>query len=203
MLSIGQSELYKQRSCVRFVFFIKQKKTTSGSSREMGKLEMLAKLATSYYNIILFLQRCYSNVGRIGGRQDISIGDGCQDILIFIHEMFHALGRWHEQSRPDRNQFVTILFKNVEPGSQVLVFTSVVLHVLLVVQISTQPLATKTTALLLYLLTGQEHNFRKVNSATTTYPRNPLRLATSLSCTMKLMISLAMANLPLGPKNLG
>ena len=31
-----------------------------------------------------------------------------------MHEIFHALGRWHEQNRPDRNEFVSIRLENVE-----------------------------------------------------------------------------------------
>lgn len=33
-----------------------------------------------------------------------------------MHEMFHALGRWHEQSRPDRDQFVRINEENIQSG---------------------------------------------------------------------------------------
>ena len=66
--------------------------------------------------ILLTLHRCWSYVGMIGGRQDISIGPGCTS-LIPVHEIFHALGRWHEQSRPDRDNFVKVNLNNVPEGN--------------------------------------------------------------------------------------
>ena len=60
--------------------------------------------------------RYFSYIGRTTGPQDMSIGRGCEYKGIVMHEMFHALGRWHEQSRPDREQFVRILTDNIQSG---------------------------------------------------------------------------------------
>jgi hypothetical protein len=37
---------------------------------------------------------------------------------IAAHELIHSLGFWHEQARPDRDDFVKIDFDNVIPGME-------------------------------------------------------------------------------------
>jgi len=56
---------------------------------------------------------CYSYIGRIGGKQDLSLGSGCEYKSTAIHEFMHALGFWHEQSRRDRDNYVTINYSNI------------------------------------------------------------------------------------------
>ncbi|KAK6760536.1 hypothetical protein RB195_021850 [Necator americanus] len=61
---------------------------------------------------------CYSLVGRIGGKQPVSLGDGCIQKGIIIHELMHVVGFFHEQSRADRDDHIIINWSNVESGLQ-------------------------------------------------------------------------------------
>jgi len=58
-------------------------------------------------------EHCYSYLGKIGGHQPIMISDNCNTHEI-IHEIMHALGFIHEQSRTDRDAYVQVLWNNIE-----------------------------------------------------------------------------------------
>lgn len=51
-------------------------------------------------------------VGQVGGEQRIFILNWTTHGTL-VHELGHALGFWHEQSRADRNNFITVNFGNV------------------------------------------------------------------------------------------
>lgn len=67
-----------------------------------------------YIRVVPGPQHCWSSVGRVGGSQEVrlEIGCGTQET---IHELGHALGMWHEQSRCDRDDYVEILWSNIDP----------------------------------------------------------------------------------------
>lgn len=62
---------------------------------------------------------CYSFVGRRGSGQVVSLSrQGCVFHQIVQHELLHALGFDHEQTRSDRDEHVRILLQNVIPGME-------------------------------------------------------------------------------------
>lgn len=73
------------------------------------------------FGVVKFIDStgCWSNIGRSWSAhqtgQSISLkrSVGCVDQGVIIHEMIHALGFHHEQTRPDRDPYVIIHEENV------------------------------------------------------------------------------------------
>eukprot|EP00794_Sanderia_malayensis_P015875 gene15875-17475_t len=82
---------YERLTCLRFI-----KQTT-----EQGHI--------SFYQG----RGCSSRVGYSGGMNSISLSSGCWSKGTVMHEIAHSLGFYHEQSRPDRDEHVTILWDNI------------------------------------------------------------------------------------------
>ncbi|XP_038076271.1 blastula protease 10-like [Patiria miniata] len=58
---------------------------------------------------------CYSTVGGPGGNLNLQ-EDRCDHLGVCLHEIGHALGVYHEQSRSDRVNHVTIVEENIMAG---------------------------------------------------------------------------------------
>ena len=63
---------------------------------------------------------CYSGVGTpvFGDATDVFLGPGCGSLGIITHELLHAAGLWHEQSRSDRDLYVKVHLDNVKSDKQ-------------------------------------------------------------------------------------
>jgi hypothetical protein len=63
---------------------------------------------------------CSSYVGKIGGKQTISVGSVGGEITCkhgnIVHELAHTLGYFHEHSRPDRDNYIKVVWSNVMKG---------------------------------------------------------------------------------------
>ena len=60
--------------------------------------------------------RCTTLVGLL----QVSLGNGCVYTGIVMHELMHATGFWHEQSRADRDRHITINWDNIQVSPVVL-----------------------------------------------------------------------------------
>ncbi|ROL47857.1 Meprin A subunit beta, partial [Anabarilius grahami] len=82
-------------------------------------IDFKPRAAEDFYISVESREGCWSYVGRIfPGGQPLSIGYGCGIKAIVEHEFLHALGFLHEQSRYDRDDYVTIKFENIIKGKE-------------------------------------------------------------------------------------
>ncbi|XP_063078273.1 meprin A subunit alpha-like [Engraulis encrasicolus] len=62
------------------------------------------------------LDGCWSMIGDMKEGQQLSLGDTCDYKGTVMHELLHALGFYHEQSRTDRDDYVNIHWDQIIPG---------------------------------------------------------------------------------------
>lgn len=79
-------------------------------------VELNSKNRYEYKDYISFIPAegttCSSYVGKKGGKQEINLAPRCTTMNT-VHEIGHAVGLWHEQSRSDRNSFIRIVWENI------------------------------------------------------------------------------------------
>ncbi|XP_066952149.1 dorsal-ventral patterning tolloid-like protein 1 [Macrobrachium rosenbergii] len=55
-----------------------------------------------------------SHCGRQGGVQDLTVSSDNSNIGTILHELMHTLGFGHEHNRPDRDNYIIILWDNIQ-----------------------------------------------------------------------------------------
>ncbi|XP_005747702.1 high choriolytic enzyme 1-like [Pundamilia nyererei] len=71
------------------------------------------------YLNIQSLNGCYSYIGRLYYAQELSLQQsGCVYYDTVQHEVLHALGFNHEQTRSDRDEHIRVLWENITPGME-------------------------------------------------------------------------------------
>ncbi|TKR76399.1 hypothetical protein L596_017540 [Steinernema carpocapsae] len=84
---------YHDKTCIRFV----PRQSGEGDYLFIGKVD-----------------GCFSEVGRTNGVQVLSLDNGCMEYATIIHEMMHVVGFYHEHERWDRDNYIDIIWQNID-----------------------------------------------------------------------------------------
>lgn len=98
---LNAMEIFRKETCIRFILkrdnhteYIRFKKSESG---------------------------CGTRVGYKTEPVDVFLAEACLKSTAAIqHELLHVMGLWHEQSRPDRDEYVDILWDNILPSNHLI-----------------------------------------------------------------------------------
>ncbi|XP_062699107.1 seminal metalloprotease 1 [Aedes albopictus] len=78
------------------------------------------QMAKNYVKIGFEKPGCFATIGYQGKPQTLNLTptrleSGCFRLGTIMHELLHTLGFYHQQSATNRDQYVKILWKNIEP----------------------------------------------------------------------------------------
>ncbi|KAG1709789.1 Dorsal-ventral patterning tolloid-like protein 1 [Nymphon striatum] len=127
MIVTNASKLWPNHN-VPFIYdsslsFLDQRRIRSGIKEWTTKTCITFTDKTKNYNFkrsnnhVLFQSSedgCWSHVGQTGGQQPLNIVKRCEKPEIIVHLIGHLLGFGHEQSRSDRDDYITILTNNIK-----------------------------------------------------------------------------------------
>ncbi|ESO93913.1 hypothetical protein LOTGIDRAFT_209446 [Lottia gigantea] len=61
---------------------------------------------------------CHTPIGKGHTSSTVTLGRGCLHTGVVMHEINHALGTYHEQSRHDRDNYITVDYSNIQKGQE-------------------------------------------------------------------------------------
>ncbi|CAH2100025.1 unnamed protein product [Euphydryas editha] len=61
---------------------------------------------------------CYASIGYTTGKQVYNLGEDCFYHRTVVHEFLHILGFHHMQNTYDRDEYVKIVWENIQPGQE-------------------------------------------------------------------------------------
>ncbi|XP_040267560.1 embryonic protein UVS.2-like [Bufo bufo] len=92
-------------------------KTSMEDFETLTCIRFVPRTTEKDYISIVSSQGCVSYLGRIGGVQMVGLDiNGCMFRGTIQHELNHALGFYHEHTRSDRDDHVTIMYQNIAPA---------------------------------------------------------------------------------------
>ncbi|XP_063958664.1 blastula protease 10-like [Lytechinus pictus] len=109
---------------IPFIYAAMEHWTSKACVQFVPYSELAGSLSHNQYLRFVREDGCWSYVGRQPTAaaemlpQKVSIGTGCTELGTIAHEIGHAMGFQHEQSRPDRDDYVDVLWSNIQTSQK-------------------------------------------------------------------------------------